>query len=171
MNRLFPILDSNEAAMLLEVPSQDLTYIHQLAESAYLELSANNDPGAATYACITLAEVELRNSNYERAHLFIEKGLTEFPPEIPGPRMSLLVQRARVFARTGEYAQSEFDAETAVKMMLSMPPSITLANSWALVARVFVEIGLAERGAFAYEQAMLIAGLARDEIDPPEPGL
>lgn len=171
MNRLLPILNSNEAAMLLELPSQDLATIQQLAESAYLELTAYSDPGAATYACVTLSEVELRQSNFVRAHLYVEKGLSELPSEIPGPRMSLLVQRARVLARSGEYVESEHSVNAAIRIMNTMPASTTLANAWALVARVFVEIGLAERGALAYERSLQMSGLAREEYDPPTPGI
>lgn len=149
--------------MLLEMPDQDLEPIHQMAESAYLELISYNDPGAATYACVTLSEVELRQSNYEGAHFYVDKGLLELPAEIPGPRISLLIQRARVFARSGDYSQSQDFVEEAIAMMESAAPSTTLANSWALVARVLVEIGLAERGIYAYEQAIQVAGILREE--------
>lgn len=163
MNQILPILNFNAAAILLELPDQDLAYVHELAEAAYLELTALNDPGAATYACVTLSEVELRQGNYEGAHMYVDKGLTELPPEIPGPRASLYIQKAKILARTGDYASSEAQATTAVDIMRKMEPSRFLATSWSHVARVFVEIGLADRGVYAYEQALQIAGVAREE--------
>lgn len=163
MNQILPILNFNAAAILLELPHQDLAYIHELAEAAYLELTALNDPGPATYACVTLSEVELRQSNYEGAHLYIDKGLSELPPEIPGPRASLYIQKAKILARTGNYAQSEAQAEIAVEILKAIEPSEFLATAWGHIARVFVEIGLADRGVFAYEQALQIAGVVREE--------
>lgn len=165
MNRILPILRNNAASIRLELPNQDLAYIHELAETAYLELTALNDPGAATYACLSLSEVELRQSNYERAHLYVDKGLSELPREIPDPRASLHIQKAKILARSGNYAQSETQAELAVSLMRSTEPSKFLATLWALVARVFVEIGFPERGVFAYEQSLQIAGVIREEAD------
>lgn len=163
MHRILPVLNANAASILLEMSNQDLPYIHELAESAYLELTAQNDPAAASYACVSLAEVELRQSNFDGALVYVDKGLSELPPEIPGPRTSLYIQKAKILARIGDYAQSERQAEIAVEIMKSMEPSRYLATSWAHVARVFVEIGFAERGVYAYEQALQMTGVVREE--------
>jgi len=165
MNRILPILNSNAAALRLELRDPDLDHIHELAEAAYLELTAQNDPGAATYACVTLSEVELRRSNYEGALQHVAKGLSELPADIPGPRISLYIQKAKILARTGDYVQSESQAKIAVEIMREMEPSKFLATSWGHLARVFVEIGLADRGVFAYEQALQIAGVVREESE------
>lgn len=165
MNQILPVLNFNAAAILLELPEPDLAQIHELAEAAYLELTARNDPGPATYACVTLSEVELRRNNYEGAHMYVDMGLSELPPEIPGPRASLYIQKAKILARTGNRAQSEEQAMIAVELMKAMEPSRFLATSWGHVARVFVEIGLADRGVYAYEQALQIAGVVREESE------
>lgn len=163
MNRILPILNSNAAAILLELPAQDLPHIHQLAESAYLELTALNDPASASYACVTLAEVELRQFNFQGAHAYVDRGLAELPPEIPGPRASLYIQKAKILARTGNYMNSEAQAENAIKILQTMDASQPVATSWGHLARVFVEIGQVDRGAYAYEQALQIAGVVREE--------
>ena len=163
MNQILPALNLNAAAILLELPSPDLARIHELAEAAYLELTAQNHPGVAAYACVTLSEVELRRSNFVGAHEHADRGLTELPQEIPGPRASLYIQKAKILARTGDYVQSEAQANIAVEIMRDMEPSKYLATSWGHLARVFVEIGLADRGVYAYEQALQVAGVVREE--------
>ncbi len=165
MNRILPILNGNAAGILLQLPDQDLAEIHELAESAYLELVAQNDPGSASNVCISLSEIELRQSNFEGAHMYVDMGLTELPPEIPGPRANLIIQKAKIHARTGHYSQSEAEAKVAVDFMKTMEPSRYLATSWGHLARVFVEIGLADRGVFAYEQALQMAGVVREEYE------
>lgn len=165
MRRVLPILNNNAASILLELPDQNLQEIHNLAEAAYLELVAQHDPGSAAYACVTLAEVELRRKNFEEALIYVEKGLRELPTEVPGPRVNLLIQKAKIMARIGTYEEAEILANDAVALLKDMEPSRFLATSWALLARVFVEAGLPERGLFAYEQALQIAGVIREETE------
>lgn len=165
MSRVLPILNSNAAAILLELPDQNLQEIHDLAEAAYLELIAQHDPGSAAYACVNLAEVELRRKNFEEALKYVEMGLHELPLEVPGPRADLLIQKAKIMARIGTYEDAELLANNAATLLKEMESSRFLATSWAHLARVFVEAGLPERGLFAYEQALQIAGVIREETE------
>lgn len=163
LQQLIPTLNNNMALILLDLPNPDFARIHDLALAAYLELSAQNNPGLAVYACLTLSEVALRQENYTAALLYAQKGSEELPPEIPGPKTSLLIQEAKVLARMVRYEESEIRLAIAMEHMATMEPSKELARFWGEVARVFVEVGLGDRAIYAYEQALQIAGLSREE--------
>lgn len=165
LKQVTPILNSNAALIMLDLPNSDLSQVHKLAESAYLEMSSQNNPGGAAYACALLSEIALRQENYDIALMYAKKGLSELPPEIPGPKTSLLVQIAKVHARMGDYQEATFELFDAVEHMEQLEPSRELAKQWGDVARVFVEVGLAERGVYAYEKAIQMSGLLREEQD------
>lgn len=163
MDHILPVLNNNAASIMLELPDQNLSEIHELAEAAYLELIAQNDPGFAAYACVNLSEVELRRNDFKEAMRYVEKGLSELPAEVSGPRISLYIQKAKILARTNQYVESEGQANIALELMRRTEPSTFLSTSWAHLARVFVEAGLPDRGVFAYEKALQIAGVIREE--------
>lgn len=165
MQHVIPILNSNAALIMLDLPDADLSRIHSLAESAYLEMSSQNNPGGSAYACEILSEVALRREDYESALLYAQKGLTELPSEIPGPRASLLVQVAKIHARMGDYSNAKIELATATEHMEHLEPSRELAKQWGDIARVFVEVGLTDRGVYAYEKAIQMSGLLREEQD------
>lgn len=165
LKQVIPILNSNAALIMLDLPNTDLSRIHELAESAYLDLSTQNNPGAASYSCQILSEVALRREDYKNALLYAQKGLTELPPEIPGPRASLLVQVTKVHARMGDYSNAKVELVVATEHMERLEPSRELAKQWGDIARVFVEVGLADRGIYAYEKAIQMSGLLREEQD------
>ncbi len=165
MEHVIPILNSNAALIMLDLPDADLSRIHRLAESAYLEMSSQNNPGGSAYACEILSEVALRREDYESALLYAQKGLTELPSEIPGPRASLLVQVAKIRARMGDYSNAKIELATATEHMEHLEPSRELAKQWGDIARVFVEVGLTDRGVYAYEKAIQMSGLLREEQD------
>ena len=165
LQHVVPILNNNAALIMLDLPNSDLSRVHKLAESAYLEMSSQNNPGGAAYACAILSEVALRQENYKIALMYAKKGLSELPPEIPGPKTSLLVQIAKVLARMGNYDDSKFWLFDTVEHMEQLEPSRELAQQWGDTARVFVEVGLAERGVYAYEKAIQMSGLLREEQD------
>lgn len=165
MQHVIPILSNNAALIMLDLPDADLSRIHKLAESAYLEMSSQNNPGGSAYACEVLSEVALRQEDYENALMYAEKGLEELPSEIPGPRASLLVQVAKTRTRMGDYAVAKSELFIATEHMEQLEPSRELAKQWGDIARVFVEVGLADRGIYAYEKAIQMSGLLREEQD------
>ena len=165
MQHVIPILNNNAALIMLDLPDADLSRIHRLAESAYLEMSSQNNPGGSAYTCEILSEVALRQEDYENALMYAKKGLDELPPEIPGPRASLLVQVAKVHARIGDYAVAKSELFIATEHMEQLEPSRELAKQWGDIARVFVEVGLTDRGVYAYEKAIQMSGLLREEQD------
>ena len=165
MQHVIPVLNNNAALIMLDLPDADLSRIHRLAESAYLELSSQNNPGGSAYACEILSEVALRQEDYENALMYAQKGLDELPPEIPGPKASLLVQVSKIRARMGDYAIAKSELCIAAEHMDQLEPSRELAKQWGDLARVFVEVGLADRGIYAYEKAIQMSGLLREEQD------
>ena len=40
-----------------------------------------------------------------------------------------------------------------------------VAKQWGLIARVYVEVGLTDRGVYAYEKAIQMSGLLREAQD------
>lgn len=165
LQNVMPILNNNAALIMLDLPNADLTHIHELAESAYLDIASQNDPGGTAYTCEILSEVALRREEYESALVYAQKGLNELPAEIPGPRASLLVQVAKVHARMGNYPEAKTRLHIATDHMEQLEPSRELAKQWGDVARVFVEVGLTDRGVYAYEKAIQMSGLLREEQD------
>lgn len=163
MQHVIPILNNNAALIMLDLPDADLSRIHKLAESAYLEMSSQNNPGDAAYACEILSEVALRQEDYENALMYAKKGLDELPPEIPGPRASLLVQVAKIHTRMGDDAVAKSELFKATEHMEQLESSKELAKQWGDLARVYVEVGLTDRGVYAYEKAIQMSGLLREE--------
>lgn len=163
LNQVLPILNDNAARWMLELPNPDFARIHSLAESAYLDLASQNNPGHAAYTCATLSEVEVRLGNYEEALMYARKGLIELPLGIPGPRASLYCQEAKVLFRMGRVDDAKTRLEVAVKHMSEMTPSKELALYWGEIARVFVEVGLQDRAIGAYEQAIAVAAMSQAE--------
>lgn len=163
LQNVVPILNYNAALILLDLPNSDLSRVHRLAESAYLEMSSQNNPGGAAYACTILSEVALRQEDYKTALMYAEKGVNELPSQIPGPKTPLLVQIAKVFARKGQLDEAKFGLFDAVVHMEQLEPSNELAKQWGDIARIFVEVGLADRGVYAYEKAIQMSGLLREE--------
>lgn len=160
---VIPILNRNTALIMLDLPNADLFRIHELAESAYLDLSTQNNPRGVAYACEILSEVALRREDYANALSYAQKGLAELPVEIPGPMASLLVQVAKVHARMGDYMEAKTQLHVASEHMEQLEPSKELAKQWGDLARVYVEVGLADRGVYAYEKAIQMSGLLREE--------
>lgn len=163
LDQVLPILNDNAARWMLELPNPDFARIHSLAESAYLDLASQNNPGHAAYTCATLSEVEVRLGNYEEALMYARKGLTELPLGIPGPRASLYCQEAKVLFRMGRVDDAKAILEVAVNHMSAMTPSKELALYWGEIARVFVEVGLHNRAIGAYEQAIAVAAMSQAE--------
>lgn len=163
LNQVLPILNDNAARWMLELPNPDFARIHSLAESAYLDLASQNNPGHAAYTCATLSEVEVRLGNYDEALMYARKGLIELPMGIPGPRASLYCQEAKVLFRMGRIDEAKTTLEVAVNHMSGMTPSKELALYWGEIARVFVEVGLQDRAIGAYEQAIAVAAMSQAE--------
>lgn len=163
LNQVLPILNDNAAKWMLDMPNPDLERIHDLAESAYLDLSSQNNPGHAAYTCITLSEVELRQGNFEKALMYVRKGLSELPPEIPRPKASLYSQEAKILFRLGKVEESLAQLERAMDHMSTMQPDRELAIHWGEIARVFVEMGDKDYAIFAYEQAIAVGNAAQAE--------
>lgn len=163
LKNVMPILNSNAALIMLDLPNSDLSRVHELAEEAYLELTLQNSPGGASYACEILSEVALRREDYANALSYAQKGLAELPAEVPGPKASLLVQVAKVHARMGNYTEAKSQIHVAAEHMEQLEPSRELAKQWGDLARVYVEVGLTDRGVYAYERAIQMSGLLREE--------
>jgi len=163
LNDVLPILNDNAAKIMLELPNPDLVRIHSLAEAAYLNLTSQNNPIPAAYACITLSEVELRQGNHANALMYVRKGLNELPVGMPGPKASLYSQEAKVLFRLGRVEESKLQLERAIQHMHEMAPSKELAVYWGEVARVFVEVGLKDRAIYAYERAISVAAASQAE--------
>ena len=163
LSQVLPVLNDNAAKIMLDLPNPDFAQIHSLAESAYLDMSSQNNPRYAAYACITLSEVELRLGNVEKALMYVRKGLNELPAEIPGPKVSLYSQEAKALFRLGKIGEAREQLERAVSHMEKMAPSKELALYWGEIARVFVEVGLQGRAILAYEQAIAVAAMSQAE--------
>ena len=163
LDQVLPILNGNAAKWMLDLPNPDFVRIHNLAESAYLDLASQNNPGHAAYTCITLAEVELRLENYDAALAYVRKGLLELPSGIPGPKVSLFSQEAKILFRMGNESDSKLQLELAIQHMEAMSPSKELAENWGEVARVFVEVGQKDRAIYAYEKAISVAAMSQAE--------
>ncbi len=163
LHQVLPILNDNAAKWMLDMPNPDLDRIHDLAESAYLDLASQNNPGSAAYTCITLSEVEFRQGNFEKALMYVRKGVSELPPEIPGPKASLYSQEAKVLFRLGRMDESFSQLERAMEHMRTMAPDRELAIHWGEIARVFVEMGYKDRAIYAYEQAIAVGNAAQAE--------
>lgn len=163
LHQVLPILNDNAAKWMLDMPNPDLDRIHDLAESAYLDLASQNNPGSAAYTCITLSEVEFRQGNFEKALMYVRKGVAELPPEIPGPKASLYSQEAKVLFRLGRMDESFAQLERAMEHMRTMAPDRELAIHWGEIARVFVEMGYKDRAIYAYEQAIAVGNAAQAE--------
>lgn len=165
LRQVIPILNRNAALIMLDLPDANLSRIHELAESACLDLSTQNNPRGVAYACEILSEVALRRERYGDALAYAQKGLDELPAEIPGPRASLLVQVSKVHARMGNFLEAETRLHVAAEHMEQLEHSRELAKQWGDIARVFVEVGLTDRGVYAYEKAIQMSGLLREEED------
>lgn len=163
LHQVLPILNDNAAKWMLDMPNPDLDRIHELAESAYLDLASQNNPGHAAYTCITLSEVELRLGNFDKALMYVRKGLAELPPEIPRPKASLFSQEAKILFRLGRADESFLQLDRAMEHMRTMPPDRELAIHWGEIARVFVEMGYKDRAIYAYEQAIAVGNAAQAE--------
>lgn len=157
LNGVSPKLSNIAARILLELPSPDLDQIHNLAEVAYLDLAAQNNPVPAAYACLTLSEVELLRGNPSNALMYVRKGLAELPDDVPGPKVSLLSLEAKALFAQGRFEESVVQLEKTVQYMTGLEPSKDMSIYWGEVARVFVEIGLQERAIYAYEQSLSAA--------------
>lgn len=160
---VIPVLNRNKALIMLDLPNADLSRIYELAESAYLDSSTQSNPRSVAYACQILSEIALRREDYASALSYAQKGLTELPPEVPGPKASLLVQVAKVHARLGNYVEAKTHLHVAAEHMEQLEPSRELAKQWGDLARVYVEVGLTDRGVYAYEKAIQMSGLLREE--------
>ncbi len=165
LNNAIAILNHNAAVILLGLPNSDLDLIQKLGESSYLDSSTNNFGSGAAYACEILSEVALRRGELDSALSYARKGLAEMLVEITGPQVSLLVQVAKVLARMGNYEESKVELVRATDQMEREEPSRELAKQWGDIARVYVEVGLADRGVYAYEKAIQMSGLLREEQD------
>ncbi len=165
LRKVILALNHNAAVIMLERPGADLSSINKLAESNFLAESSQNHPEGVAYACEILSEVALRREDFESAFTYAKKGLAKLPPEIPGPKASLLVQIAKVLARMRNYEQSGVALSRAAVHMEQLEPSRELAKQWGDIARVYVEVGLTDRGVYAYEKAVQMSGLLREEQD------
>jgi tetratricopeptide (TPR) repeat protein len=163
LHQVLPILNDNAAKIMLDLPNPNYTLIRDLAESAYLDLTAQNNPGHAAYTCITLSEVAFREGNMEKALSYVQQGLAELPKGIPGPKASLYSQEAKVLFRLGRVEESKAQLENAISHMNDMAPSKELAIYWGEVARVYVEIGLPDKAIYAYEQAISVKAASQAE--------
>ena len=163
LHQVLPILNDNAAKIMLDLPNPNYTLIKELAESAYLDLTAQNNPGHAAYTCITLSEVAFREGNMEKALSYVQQGLVELPKGIPGPKASLYSQEAKVLFRLGRVEESKTQLENAISHMSDMAPSKELAIYWGEVARVYVEIGLPDKAIYAYEQAISVKAASQAE--------
>jgi tetratricopeptide (TPR) repeat protein len=163
LHQVLPILNDNAAKIMLDLPNPDLALIRNLAESAYLDLTSQNNPGHAAYTCITLSEVAYRQGNMEKALSYVQQGLAELPKGIPGPKASLYSQEAKVLFRLGRVEESKMQLENAISHMNDMAPSKELAIYWGEVARVYVEIGLPDKAIYAYEQAISVKAASQAE--------
>lgn len=165
LKNAIPSLNHNAAVILLQLPNTDLDFVQKWAESSYLEASTQNFSTGAAFACEILSEVALRRRDFQLALAHAKKGLLEMTVEIPGPKVSLLVQVAKVLARMGNYEESKVELVRATDHMEKEEPSRELAKQWGDIARVFVEVGLTDRGVYAYEKAIQMSGLLREEQD------
>lgn len=165
INHAIPVLNHNAAVILLELPNTDLDLVQKLGELTYLDSTTQNFNSGAAYACEVLSEVALRRGDFKLALAQVERGLSEMSVEIPGPKTSLLVQVAKVLARMGNYEDSKVALARATDHMEKEEPSRELARQWGDIARVFVEVGLTDRGVYAYEKAIQMSGLLREEQD------
>ena len=163
LNQVLPILNDNAAKWMLDLPNADLDQIHNLAESAYLDLASQNNPGPAAYTCITLSEVERRKGNLEEAQKYVVKGLSELPENISGPRISLYCQSARILFQMGMVAESKLQVEGAIRLLEVSDHSKDHSVLWGDVARVFVAIGLKDRAIEAYEKAISVGSASEVE--------
>ncbi|MBC7463843.1 MAG: helix-turn-helix domain-containing protein [Actinobacteria bacterium] len=163
LHQVLPILNDNAAKIMLDLPNPNYTLIKDLAESAYLDLTAQNNPGHAAYTCITLSEVAFREGNMDKALAYVQQGLAELPKGIPGPKASLYSQEAKVLFRLGRVEESKAQLENAISHMSDMAPSKELAIYWGEVARVYVEIGLPDKAIYAYEQAISVKAASQAE--------
>ncbi len=161
LHQVLPILNDNAAKWMLDMPNPDLNRIHDLAESAYLDLASQNNPGHAATTCITLSEVELRLGNFEKALMYAKKGLAELPPGIPGPRASLLSQEAKILFKLGRIDESYAQLEQAMDHLRTVAPDRDLATHWGEIARVFVEMDQKDRAIYAYEQAIVVGNASQ----------
>ncbi|MEI9907121.1 MAG: helix-turn-helix transcriptional regulator [Actinomycetota bacterium] len=134
LHQVLPVLNDNAAKIMLDLPNPDLSHIQSLAESAYLDLTSQNNPGHAAYTCITLSEVAYRQGNMEKALSYVQQGLAELPKGIPGPKASLYSQEAKVLFRLGRVEESKMQLENAIAHMSEMAPSKELALYWGEVA-------------------------------------
>ena len=163
LHQVLPILNDNAAKWMLDMPEPDLGRIHDLAESAYLDLASQNNPGHAATTCITLSEVEIRLGNFEKALMYARKGLSELPPGIPGPRASLLSQEAKILFKLGRIDESFTLLERAMEHLRTLAPDRELAFYWGEIARVFVEMDQKDYAIYAYEQAIVVGNASQAE--------
>lgn len=163
LHDVLPKLNNNAAKIMLELPSPDLARIHELAEVAYLNSTAENNPLAAAFACHTLSEVELLKGDPSQALVYVQKGLTELPSDISGPKISLLALKAKALFAQGKVEESKVQLEITVQYMADSEPSKDLAFYWGEVARAFVEVGLKDRAIYAYERAISVAAASQAE--------
>ncbi|MEK6648342.1 MAG: hypothetical protein AABY37_03400, partial [Actinomycetota bacterium] len=163
LNDVSPKLNNIAARILLELPNPDLIQIHNLAEVAYLDLTSQNNPVPAAYACHTLSEVELLKGDLSNALMYVRKGLTELPDGVPGPRARLLCLEAKVLFKLGRVEESQLQLERALQYGADMAPSKEVAIFWGEIARVYVEMNLQDLAIYAYEQALSAAAAASQE--------
>lgn len=163
LHQVLPILNDNAAKIMLDLPNPNYQLIKDLAESAYLDLTSQNNPGHAAYTCITLSEVAFREGNMDKALSYVQQGLAELPKGIPGPKASLYSQEAKVLFRLGRVEESKLQLENAISHMGDMAPSKELAIYWREIARVYVEVGLPDRAIYAYEQAISVKAASQAE--------
>jgi tetratricopeptide (TPR) repeat protein len=163
LHQVLPILNDNAAKWMLDMPNPDLDRIHDLAESAYLDLASQNNPGSAAYTCITLSEVEMRRGNFEKALMYVRKGLAELPLEMPGPKASLFSQEGKILFRLGKFAESFSMLDRAMEHMRTMAADRELATHWGEIARVYVAMGHKDLAIYAYEQAIAVGNAAQAE--------
>ena len=154
LDQVLPILNDNAAKIMLALPNPDLKYIHNLAESAYLDLASQNNPGHAAYACVTLSEVEIRLGNYEGALSYLRKGQRELPATIAGPKVKFMILESKVLFLQSEVKESELALAKTVSYMEKLPPSNDMALYWGEVASLYVEMGLPDQAIFSYQKAL-----------------
>ncbi len=163
LNQVLPILNDNAAKWMLDLPHADLEKIHKLAESAYLDLASQNNPGPAANTCITLSEVELRKGNLEEAQKYVVRGLSELPEDISGPRISLYCQSAKILFRMDLRDEANSQIEAAIRLLESADHSMDHSVLWGDIARVFVAMGSKDRAIQAYEKAISVGAAASVE--------
>lgn len=140
------------AALLVELPDPDLDDAEALAETALLEMLAQQNAVGASFAELTLALVELKRHRARGALFHADRGLMHLGDHLQGPKIELMIARARARHLEGAPIEELWSTAEQASQLSGHGQSREVEGFWIEIARLEASAGNYEAAAAAYER-------------------